>query len=319
MPLLARAKADVAHAARLQRRAQREPPEPALRLPLRRTPHRTDSQRRLGLVVGRPGHRARHRRRRRSRGTRELARRELLHRRRLLRLARPTPTAGRPRQRASLLASGSSLRALARSSGTKPIPTSSVDAVISSGIYLLQRGRPRASSPTECAIWSEFQITHTAFMCSLLVGIGWLNEGRQRRLGGRAEPKPAGRGEGSAATLKRAGPPPAHNRLSEQPTGPHRRRRHVNETGSATSLIASRAAWRRRPASATAISASSARWPGEPRPTRGEPCRHDRARASIRAETPRRQRDRRGGSCWRRWQCQQSTVTSARRSCPSRW
>jgi hypothetical protein len=32
-------------------------------------------------------------------------------------------------------------------------------------------------------------------MCSLLVGIGWLNEGRQRRLGGRAEPKP-GRARG---------------------------------------------------------------------------------------------------------------------------
>jgi hypothetical protein len=47
----------------------------------------------------------------------------------------------RPRHRAALLASGSSLRALARLSGTKSISTSSVDAVISSGIYLLQDPR----------------------------------------------------------------------------------------------------------------------------------------------------------------------------------
>ena len=58
----------------------------------------------------------------------------------------PPPAATRTRQRAALLASGSSLRALTRSSGTRPIETSSVDAVISSGIYLLQDPKPSAST-----------------------------------------------------------------------------------------------------------------------------------------------------------------------------
>ena len=117
---------------------------------------RAHAQRRIRVVVGRPDHRAGHRRRRRTRRTRELARRELLHHRRLLLTHPPgASSTARPRQRAALLASGSSLRALARSSGTESIPTSQVDAVISSGIYRSQ-DRAEREHPG-CAIWKQFK------------------------------------------------------------------------------------------------------------------------------------------------------------------
>ena len=164
MPLLARAKADVARGARVQRRAQREPPKPALRLPLRRTP-RSDWRSTPPWVGGGPT---------RSqpsssppsppaRDARAGAA-ELLHRRRLLLTRPPRAPAARTRQRAALLASGSSLRALARSPGTE------VHRNLLGRCRDQQRHLPAARTPTrsgeqraKCAIWKQFQITHTAF------------------------------------------------------------------------------------------------------------------------------------------------------------
>jgi hypothetical protein len=58
---------------------ERRPTEHALRLPLRGTSRWAGRQRALRPVVGRPSHRALHRRRRRQGGPRILAQRELLH------------------------------------------------------------------------------------------------------------------------------------------------------------------------------------------------------------------------------------------------
>ena len=87
-------------------------------------------------------------------------------------------------------AAGSSLRALARSSRNQPHPNHLLNRCRDQQRHLpARRARTEGEHPAKCAIWKQFQITHTAFtVVPPLRDPGVVDVARQRRPGGRAEP-----------------------------------------------------------------------------------------------------------------------------------